>query len=269
LAASIKKLGDAKSLFGGLVGKNSAANGLIHVVLPEAIRKATEPVLEEAIKKEIEKETDKTKREHAEKAAAALLPSLKSGELDAAFDLRGPSADKTFTVVAGVKAKDGAELDKVFRQLVAGLPDADKKKVTLDAEKVGNVAIHLLNVGGDLDAEAKAIFGENPKAYVAIRPDAALVTIGADSLSAMKEALALAPKAGKTLSFEMSMARVAPFLEKENPGATKIAEDAFGKNKDGDKIRITVEGGDKVKLRASMKAQIVKFGVLMDEAKKK
>ena len=126
-----------------------------------------------------------------------------------------------------------------------------------------------LNVGGDLDSEAKAIFGENPKAYLAIRPDAILVTIGGNSLSALKEAVALAPKAGKTFSFEMSMARIAPFLEKENPGATKFAEEAFGKSKEGDKVRITIEGGDKVKLRASMKAQIVKFGVLMDEAKKK
>jgi hypothetical protein len=269
LAASIKKLGDAKSVVGGLVGKNSAVSGLIHVALPESIRKATEPVLEEAIKKELAKETDKTKREQAEKAAAVIMPSLKSGELDAAFDLRGPSESKTYTLVAGAKIKDGAELDKLLRKVFADLPDAEKKKIALDVGRVGNVAIHQRNLEGELDAEAKAFFGEKPQGYIAFRPDAVLVSVGADALSAIKEAVALAPKAGKTFSLEVSMARVAPFMEKGSPGATKVAEEAFGKNKEGDKVRITFEGGDKVKLRASMKAQIVKFGVLMDEAKKK
>jgi hypothetical protein len=269
LAASIKKLGDAESVFGGLVGKNSAANGSLHVILPETVRKAMEPVLDEVVKKSIEKETDKTKREQAEKALPVLMPSLKAGELDAAFDLRGPSEDKTYTVVAGIKVKDGAELDKLLRKTAADLPEADKKKITLDADKAGSVAIHEVLLTSELDAEAKAIFGEKAKAYIAIRPDAMLVSMGGSALSALKEAVALPVQAGKTLSFEMSMARVAPFMEKENPGATKAAEEAFGKSKDCDKVRVTLEGGDKVKLRASMKAQVIKFIALVDEAKKK
>ncbi|HEY1860779.1 MAG TPA: hypothetical protein VGG61_10515 [Gemmataceae bacterium] len=269
LAESIKKLAEPKSVFGGLVGKNSAANGALHVILPESIRKAMEPVLDEVVKKSIEKETDKAKREQAEKALPVVMPSLKAGELDAAFDLRGPSEDKTYTAVAGIKVKDGAELDKLLRKTVADLPEADKKKLTLDADKAGSVAIHEVIITNELDAEGKAIFGEKAKAYLAIRSDAILVTLGGNALSTLKEAVASPVQAGKTFSFEMSMARVAPFMEKENPGATKAAEEAFGKNKDGDKVRITLEGGDKVKLRASMKAQVIKFIALVDEAKKK
>jgi hypothetical protein len=269
LAASLKKLGEAKSLFGGLVGKNSAANGALHVVLPEAVRKAMEPVLDEVIKKSIEKETDKAKREQAEKALPVVLPSLKAGELDAAFDLRGPSEDKTYTVVAGIKVKDGGELDKLLRKTAADLPEADKKKIKLDADKAGSVAIHEYVLTDELDTEAKTVFGEKAKAYIAVRPDAILVAVGGNALSALKEAIALPVQAGKSFSFEVSLARVAPFMEKENPGATKAAEEAFGKNKDGDKVRVTFEGGDKVKLRASMKAQVIKFIALMDEAKKK
>src|SRR5262249_39822081 len=74
LAASIKKIGQAKSLFGGLKAKDSAVSGLIHMGLPEKIRKAMEPAIEEAIKKELEKETDKTKRDEEEKVINALLP---------------------------------------------------------------------------------------------------------------------------------------------------------------------------------------------------
>jgi hypothetical protein len=227
-----------------------------------------EPVLDEVAKKSIEKETDKTKRAQAEKALPVVMPSLKAGELDVAFDLRGPSEDKTYTVVAGIKVKDGAELDKLLRKTAADLPEADKKKIKLDADKAGSIAIHELMITDDLDAEGKAIFGDKARAFVAIRPDSALVAVGGSALSVLKEALALPAQVGKTFSFEVSLSRIAPFIEKQNPGATKIAEETFAKNKDGDKVRITLEGGDKVKLRASMKAQVMKFIALMDEAKK-
>jgi len=268
LSGSIKRLGDVQSLFGGLPGKDSAMSGLIHFSLPDKIRQAMEPVLDEAVKKELEKETDKTKREEAEKAVAALMPSLKSGELDAVLDVRGPSSDNQYTAIIGVKIKEGDAIAKLARKAIDSLPESERKKIKLDVAKAGDVAIHQLDLTADLDAEAKALFGDKP-AYLAIRKDAILLTMGPDALNAMKGAIALKPQKGKAISFEMSMARMAPLMEKESPGATKIAEEAFGKLKDADKLRLTLEGGDSVKLRLSMKTQIIKFGVLMDEAKKK
>jgi hypothetical protein len=268
LAGSIKRLGEVQSLFGGLPAKDSAMSGLIHFALPDKIRQALEPVLDEAVKKELEKETDKTKREEAEKAVAAIMPSLKSGELDAAIDIRGPSSDNLYTAIIGVKIKEGDAIENLARKALDSLPESEKKKIKLDVAKAGDVAIHQVDISGDLDADAKALFGDKP-AYLAVRKDAILVTMGADGLNAMKGAVALKPQKGKAISFEMSLARMAPLMEKETPGATKIAEEAFGKLQDADKIRLTLEGGNSIKLRLSMKAQIIKFGVLMDEAKKK
>jgi hypothetical protein len=268
LSGSIKRLGEVQSLFGGLPGKDSAMSGLIHFSMPDKIRQAMEPVLDEAVKKELEKETDKTKREEAEKAVAALMPSLKSGELDAVLDIRGPSSDNQYTAIVGVKIKEGDAIEKLARKAIDSLPESEKKKIKLDVAKAGDVAIHQLDISADLDAEAKALFGDKP-AYLAVRKDAILLTMGPDALNAMKGAIALKPQKGKAISFEVSLARMAPLMEKETPGATMIAEEAFGKLKDADKIRLTLEGGDSVKLRLSMKTQIIKFGVLMDEAKKK
>jgi hypothetical protein len=268
LAASIKKIGQAKSVFGGLKAKDSAISGLIHMGLPEKIRKAMEPAIDEAIKKELEKETDKTKRDEEEKVVKALLPSLKAGELDAAFDFRGPSKDNLYTVVGGLKVKDGKELEKVVRKAAADAPEADKKKIKFDAAKAGDVAIHQADISGDLDADAKGILGDSP-AYFAFRDDALLIAFGPDALAAIKEAATLKPQVGRPFYLEVSLARFAPIMEKETPGAAQAVEEAFGKNTDADKIRIAIEGGERFRLRLSGKAQLLKFFALMDEAKKK
>jgi hypothetical protein len=260
LAGTIKKLGEVQSLFGGLPTKDSALSGLVRVTIPEKLREALAPVLDEVVGKKLEGDVAKT--------VAALKPTLKAGELDAAVELRGPSSDKLYTAIVGVKIEEGDALEKLGRKVIAGLPESEKKKIKLDVAKTGDVAIHQLDISGILDAEAKALFSDKP-AYVAFRKDAVLIAVGADGLNAIKEAVALKPQKGKAISFEMSLARLAPLMEKETPGATGFAEEAFGKLKDADKFRLTLEGGDSVKLRLTMKTQIIKFGILVDEAKKK
>ncbi len=58
-------------------------------------------------------------------------------------------------------------------------------------------------------------------------------------------------------------------LNKEHPAAArKAAEEAFGSPPHGDVIRVTIEGGPALRVRASMKGQVIKFAAKMDEAAK-
>jgi hypothetical protein len=259
LASQIAESAAGKSLFVGLPGKGSAVNGLLHFTLSEKMRQVLSETAQEAAKKELAKEKDKVKRELGEKALAAIMPSLKSGELDMAFDLRGSESGKLFTAVFGIKVKDGAGLEKVLRDLVKEAPEADKKKVNLDVAKVGEVAIHRLEIAGEMDAKAQAIFGKNAEACFAIRSDAILFALGDKAESALKEALSLKPQTTQPFVLEASLTKVAPLLEEQHPGVVKVAEEAFGTEKGKDRVRLSVEGGKTSKLQLTVSVPTLKF----------
>src|SRR5262249_52525502 len=124
LAAGIASLGETPSLFGGMLGKDAPMSVLVHAALPESLRGVLGPVIDEAFRKELGKEKDEAKRQQSEKMLNALAPTLKAGELDAAFALRKAAKGDQFTAVMGMKLKDGSAVEKTLRDLVKDLPEA-------------------------------------------------------------------------------------------------------------------------------------------------
>jgi len=258
LAKTFSDLGAAKSVGAGLLGKDSAANALFHFSLPERIRKAAEPVYEEGAKKALEEEKDKDKRAAAEKLYKVLSPTLKSGEFDIGVNLRGPSSKGQYALVMAMKVKDGAAIDKTLKDLIPTLPEKDRKNITLDFAKVGDVSIHKVE-SAELDEKAKEAFGDGP-AYFAIRDDAAMVALGDGALEALKDALSGKAGPSKALQFEASMSRLVKLAPKEQQKVyEEAAKKAFAKDKDGDKITFVVESGKALKVRFHMKAALVTF----------
>src|SRR5205807_9223859 len=166
-----------------------------------------------------------------------------SGELDAAVSLRGPSANKHYTLVAGLKVKEGSDVDSVLREMLKDMPDEVKNAVSLDAESAGDVKIHRLNVQQAYDEDARKAFGDNPL-YIALRSDALFVAGGEGGLSALKEAITARPGVVPPLELNISMARLVPLMGKKHKGdPAAAARKAFADAKDKDKLHITVEGG--------------------------
>jgi hypothetical protein len=258
LAGMIRQVGAAGSLFGGLAGKDAAVTLQTHLALPERSLKVFGAALDEQLQKELAKESDKAKREQGEMLLKAFLPTFKAGELDLGMVIRGPSKDKTYTVVGGIKVKDGEGIDKAVREVIAGLPEEKRKDVHLDAARAGSVAIHRVDVS-DPDAKTRDAFGPNAAGYFAVRPDALVFAVGSDALAAVKEAIALEPKAGKPFLLDMALARMAALMEHDNPGAVKAAEDAFGSGGHADQVRIGLEGGKALRLSVRITPQAVNF----------
>jgi hypothetical protein len=265
LATLLADVGNSKSLFGGLARSDSAASGLLHLTLPETIRQALPALIDEEYQKAHDKETDAGKRTLMEQAYKALLPSLKSGELDAAFDLRGPGASKHYTVVAGLKLQEGKGVEKFLRDLVSNLPEKDKAKIHLDAEKVGEVGIHRVEITPADEGFTKA-FGESV-VYAAFRNDAVLFAAGEQAVSALKDALALEPKAAQPVQLELAVSRLALAM-RDKPEAPAVAEKVFGKDKDSDRVRIRLEDGKSLRLHAEAKAKVLQFFYLVNEKEK-
>ncbi len=267
LATSIKDLGQVRSDSAAVIGTGSAMNGVLNVSLPAKLRELLGPVIEEGEKKAIEKEQDKAKRDALSALLKALEPTLKSAELDVAADLRGPGDNGRYSAVAAMKVKDGAAVEKTIRQLIGGLPADQRKAVVFDVEKAGSVGIHRITPD-KIDEQTKQLFGDNPAVYFAVREDALLVAIGEKGLDALKVALGGEPKLSKVMEIQMSMSRLAPLMAKDNKSAPEIAKEVFGKGKTDDKIRITLEGGDALKLRLGLKAQLLEFFYKTQQAKK-
>jgi hypothetical protein len=146
-------------------------------------------------------------------------------------------------------------------------PQQATAKLSLDAAQAGAVNIHRINVENDLDAEAKKNLGENPL-YFAVRDDALFFSLGDDGLAAIKEALSARPKTGAVMRMDLSMARLAGLMARDQPAAPDAAKEAF-KGQAGDRFTISLEGGEELRVKMEMKAAVLRFFALLEEAKKK
>jgi hypothetical protein len=260
LAADIRELGNSKSLFAGLRTEDSAIRGLIHIIPPEAVRKAFLTVVEEGMAKGLERIQDEAKRKQAAAFLKALAPTLERGELDAAFNFSGPGEDKHYTLVAGLKLKDGDNLARTVRTLLTDLlkevPAAEKANIKLDFDSVGATKIHRFDIQAKFDEVGRAIFGESPL-YVALRDDAMFLALGTDGLASIKKAIGAGAATAAPVQVEVSLARLAPFLantDEKREAARKLFVDG-----DQGTLRLSLEGGDSVRLRFASRLSALQF----------
>jgi hypothetical protein len=256
LATTIAKLGQGKSLFAGLLRDDAAMNLLVRHDLPDKLRSALGGLIAEAAKKSLAETSDEAKKKQIQQVIAALEPTFKAGELDLAFSLRGPGAGDRYTLVGGVKLKDGDKLAATLRELLQELPESERKNIKLDVEKAGGATIHELNLSRGFDAKAREMFGEGPL-YVAFRPDAAFFAMGEDSRKAIKEALTAPAPASAPLRLELSLSRLAVVMAK-TPEQVKAARRLLTQNEEG-RFRISLEGGQQLRLRVHVNLTVIRL----------
>jgi hypothetical protein len=262
LAKNIAALGERKSAVAGLVGADSVLSFTLNLPNDEKFAAAMQTVLKEELQKDIAREENKEKKEQAEKLFKAIDPALKFTDAEWALDLRGPKPNGLYTLVGGMKVADGRTLEKSLRDAVAQLPEKERANIKLDAEKAGGVAVHTVSTK-DAEEGFKKAFGDSP-AYFAVRPDTAFLAVGEGALEALKEALKVEPKVSQPLRFEVSVAHVAAAMAKEQPQAPKAAAQAFGKDRESDKVRVSLEAGHELKVRFVMKTPVLHFFHLME-----
>jgi hypothetical protein len=268
LAREIASLATGKSLAAALIGKGSAINGFVHVLLPETVRTTLAPVIDQGIKDAIRKETNPNKREAAELLLKALAPTAKAGELDVGFDIRGPKEGGLYTLVLGMKINKGLALEKALRETLKKAPPKQRETVTLDFARAGGVTIHKVTPKPEnLDKGVRNLLGPNPL-FVAFREDAVLVAGGVQGLEALKGAVSVRPTPSAVGQLQMSLGRMARALAREQKGAPRAAREAFTKPGVDDTIRLSLQGGETLKLRLSMHARVVSFFALLNKYNK-
>jgi len=263
LAKNMAALGKVKSATAGLVGASSAMGGYLSLALPPSLRKALGPVIDELDKKA----AAGPQGELLKPLLDALKPTARSGVVDSAFDIRGPGAGGgRYTLVVGTAIRNGEEVEKALKEVLAKAPPDVKKAVKTDVARAGGVSVHQITPD-KVDANTKEMFGEGP-IYFAVRKDLVVLCGGEGAREAINEALGVQQKAARPLSFHMALSRMARLMERDNKGAQEAAKQAF-KEKGSDRVGLTLEARQgALQLRLSTGTAVITFGSLMDKQKR-
>lgn len=259
LAKSMAAAGSVKSLFAGLATKEDAifANGAI--IFNEELKGLIGPAVDQFVMMILEQEKDAVKQALVKAALEKIVPTLKAGDIDGGVSVRGPNKDGQYTIVGGVKVKEGKGLEAFVKDFIKNAPEKDREKITIDADSVGDTKIHKIVID-DMDPEMSKILG-TPAVYLAVRDDALLVGLGPDGLAAVKAAATVTPQTINSLKINVSAARVAGMV-KDDENVAKVAKEIFGANPSGsDMVSITAEMTDTLKLRIHIKGKVVGFAV--------
>lgn len=262
LAKQVTEFGQARSRFARFTSLSGAAAHLVlHWQLPNDLSDALRPAIDESLRRAMQNAGSETVRKHSVSVVEALQPTLRGGELDAASSLRGPTKDGLYSVVLGIKLKDGNKLDAALRDLIRALPARDRDKFKLDTARVQQAPIHRAEVQQDLPAQMQTVFGTQPL-YFSLTNDATWVAVGPEALETLKLAVAMPVEPGPQVSLELSFARLPILLAKDKtdvPVFVKASEEVFGKAPAKDKLRVLITGGEAFTARVTVDASVHKF----------
>lgn len=261
LSGNIAALGERQSLFGSLARAKGAMIGLANLRLSDELRKALEPVIAEGMAKALSEQKDARKKQQTEMLLKALEPTLNSGELDGGFSMTAHPGGKG-TIVGGLKLKNGAQLEKTVRKLFQELPPGDRAKVKLDVAKVNGTTIHRIDAQEDYDENARRLLGDTPM-FLAIRGDAVFFAGGKAGLETLKQALDAEAAVAPALHLEINMKQLEEIGAKSN-SEKELARKIFSDTDPG-LIRMSVEGGQVLRIRITSGLSVLRFGVALDK----
>ena len=262
----------------GLAGKTSRAAGVVASkdavirftgkgALPADLRGRLNPVIDSLLDEAV-KQAKGDEQEVARRAAEALAPTLKSGELDAAATLSGPNADGKHTLLVAAAVKDGKAIEKLAKDIGPHVPAAEAV-FTFDVETVGGVTLHKVEVKKE-DKDFERVFGTKT-IWLATSDDLFALSIEPDG-KALKAGLAAKAAPVPVLKVEVAVAKAIPLFEGDlKPDeARAIIKDAFGGSPAGkDTLVVTVEGGKQLTLKATIKGKAFRAIASVGELKGK
>jgi hypothetical protein len=267
LAKDLASLSGKPSRFGPLGG--AALQAALNVAIPTELRASIAAAMDDGFKQSQEREKDATKKSHAQKVYDVVAPTLKAGSIDVSFGFVGPGLPEKYGMFLGVKVQDAPAMEKLFKELVPQIPDEKARAlVKVDADTIAGVKVHKIDIPDD-DSKGRYMFGPGASALLAFPKDAAIVVVGgANASESLKKLLSAAAGAVGPFKAEGAVSRLVA-LDQDNGVATqKVAASVFGSPPKGDVIRFSIDGGDALQVRASMKGMFIKFGVKLDEANK-
>jgi hypothetical protein len=185
-------------------------------------------------------------------ALTSLKATIESGELDLAGAIRGPNKDGFYTAVAALHCKEGAQLEKAIRAAVK-IDEKVKGMFKFDAGKIGDLSVHEIDMSSEAGDPAKKVFGDGQKAYFTFGKNALYTAYGPDGMKLLKEAIDAKPGPAPVFDTSSNQKKAAELMKRVipqgNPNGPRISMSWIETATVGQ--RVTVEGGDRLKVRLS------------------
>ena len=197
----------------------------------------------------------------------AFAPTVKSGRIDAGFQIFGPNDDERYTILGGFRASQGKSIEDTARLILSTAPK-DEFTVKLDQHKQRGINFHELRPlkkSGDFDRFA------HPAIWLSTAESFFGVEWGGDGQHvrvAAKATPADAPVAEIRLEINRILPLIVPELSKKTTEA--LTKEILGASptEDATTVQLQVRTGTALTVEARVKAKAVRLLTAVDEAKK-
>ncbi|MEY4178868.1 MAG: hypothetical protein RLY70_2442 [Planctomycetota bacterium] len=215
LAKQMESAYSVKSAFGGIGGRAPAAlMSLTMALMPADIAQITAGMTTarqqamQAIDDDAGVPNDK--KEPLKAALGGILDvvqaTMSAGKIDgaAAVNLLPGSIE----VVGGAVVADGLKLEKSVKQIVEMVQDQPGfPQVQLDFAKQDGVNLHKIEIpAGEIDPNLGRLLGDRLEIILGFSRDRALLAVGRDGVSTMRQVTGASPNAGPSLPMQMRIA---------------------------------------------------------------
>jgi hypothetical protein len=256
------------AMSGGPSNFAPAQDAAFHVgfnfALPLLLRPLVNGVIDMGVQDIVARETDETKKQQNTKLLNAVTPTLKKGVIDLHLVAGAKTPGGKFNLLAAMGVENGPAIESAIKELVRNLPANEQNLIQLDAKKTGDISVHRLKVE-DIDAPAQRIFGDNAHLWAGFSKSAMLVGIGANAEDVVQTVTKSDKAVAAPLIVIEGSLRPLAALDADKTAA-EVAADVFGKAPTGsDRFRLSLDGGQQLKLNLSLKGTSIKFASQLQE----
>ncbi|HQR08266.1 MAG TPA: hypothetical protein PLN21_15670 [Gemmatales bacterium] len=268
LQLEMQALNNSKSQFAGVIDA-APASLIYHGALSDQVRKDLDTFLDKVVKAAIADEKSIMKKAIAEKIFQVIEPTLKSKTYDVAFSVRSGGDKEPLTGLGALRVVNGKQLEELVKGLIVEMKEKERKAIQIDADKIGDVNIHLINIPTD-DKGAKEMveaFGE-AKIAIAFHNEAIVVGLGKNSVDEVKRVVSSINKTGGMNPPPMQvLVHVKPFTRFSKEAAVRKAFETIFTTPGSDAIKFTMTGGDQLRWKAEVSTQFLKLIEASEKAK--
>jgi hypothetical protein len=267
LQKEFQQMTKSKTAFGNVI-ESPAASLVWHGTIDESVRMELNKVIDAVTKAGLSKEKNELKRAVAERVLKAIEPTLKSDSFDVAAALRGGDDQKPLTAIAAIRVKNGKQIEQIVRDLAAEAKGKEHEHVKLDADKIGDVSLHIIEgpPESEKDKDAVRIFGAI-KFAVAFLDDAIFITLGERSVDEVKQVISSykKTKASEAATLQVDVHGRAFTRFEKDANLRKAFEKALSEP-GSDLIRMSLRGGDDLQFHLQVSSHYLKLaGAVKDK----
>jgi hypothetical protein len=268
LAKYIASLGGKTSVPAGITAsKDTVVKGSVKLAVPADQKADLGKFVDEMIDEVLKKAGGEQERELIKKVLTTLAPTVKAGELDAAFSLSGPDAKGKYRLIVAAGVKKGDDIETLAKELSAFVP-GDAADIKFDVDKIGEYSLHKVTIKTN-DPQFERVFGK-ANIWIATSDTCYVVSVEPDG-SMLKAALKAKAVAVPVLAVEVSLSKAIPLFQPNlKPDEIKaLTKDAFGGDSPNgkDTLTVTLQGGKQLNGKIVLKGKALRFVTALEAFK--